>query len=207
MTGSRNIPDSRDILDAAAADPRSPAWDVVWNDTCDQGYATEGSERLLPWLARVCADFTPAERERPLVLAGFLALDATDRIHRSDEITALRLLARESLEAGASDARMYVYLQQAVLGLDGDQTWGRALDLVNDGEADVTCPACDTETLVSLDPSDSPVTAALDHPLAARLHEQAVAAGFPEVAASVALLFGRMDCPSCGDTFDVHSGL
>ncbi|GAA1620689.1 hypothetical protein [Actinoplanes couchii] len=195
------------LLDEAAADPRSPAWDVVWNDTCDQGYANAGSERLLPWLARVCAGFTPADRERPLVLAGFVALDAPDRPGFADEITALRLLTRENLEAGASDARMYVYLQQALLGLDGDETWGRSLDLLSDGEADVACPHCDGEHLISLDPADSPVVPALTVPLAARLHREALAAGFSEVAASVPLLFGRVDCPSCGAVFDVAGAL
>lgn len=201
MTAQRNV------LDEAAADPRSPAWDIVWNDTCDQGYAVHGSEHLLPWLARVCADFSPAGRERPLILAGFLALDAADRGRWAGEIAALRSLARQDLADGASDARMFVYLQQALLGLDGDQTWGRSLDLVTDGEADVVCPSCDGEQLISLDPGDSPVTPALTHPLAARLHEQALAAGFAEVAGSVALLFGRLDCPSCGHGFDVHEAL
>lgn len=199
--------DIRETLAEAAADPRSPAWDVVWNDTCDQGWAAAGSERMLPWLARVCAGFAPADRERPLVLAGFLALGAGDRQRFADEITALRLLTRENLEAGASDARMYVYLQQALLGLDGDETWGRSLDLLGDGEADVACPDCDDERLISLDPADSPVAPALPVPLAVRLHAESLAAGFPEVAASVPLLFGRLDCPECGADFDVPSAL
>ncbi|SDS25829.1 hypothetical protein [Actinoplanes derwentensis] len=201
MTGQQRT------LDAAAADARSPAWDVVWNDSCDQGFAFAGSERLLPWLARVCTDFTPTDRERPLVLAGFLALDADDRGRFTDEITALRLLTRQNLEFGASDARMFVYLQQAVLGLDGDETWGRSLDQLSDGEADVACPCCDGEQLISLDPGDSAVTPALTAPLATRLHAESLTAGFPEVASAVGLLFGHLDCPACGTPFDIPSAL
>jgi hypothetical protein len=189
----------------AAADPRSAAWDVVWHETIDQGDAIMGSERLLPWLAATCAGFAVAEREKALVLAGLIAVDVAgdDRERHAAEIAALRALTVENLTAGASDERMFVYLQQAVLGFDGDDTWGRRLDLINDGEAGAECPSCEAELLLSLDPADSPIVPDLSEPLAARLHAAAVSGGFPEVAATVGLLFGRCCCPECGAEFRV----
>ncbi|MFC4071352.1 hypothetical protein [Actinoplanes subglobosus] len=133
----------------AAADSRSAAWDVVWHETIDQGEAVMGSETLLPWLATVCAGFSIREREKALVLAGLIAVDTVDpeRGRYAGEIAVLRALTVENLVAGASDERMFVYLQQAVLGFDGDDTWGRRLDLINDGEAGVECPSCEAELL------------------------------------------------------------
>ncbi len=189
----------------AAADPRSAAWDVVWHESIDQGEAVLGSERLLPWLAATCAGFAVAEREKALVLAGLIAVDIVgdDRSRHAPEIAALRALTVENLRAGASDERMFVYLQQAVLGFDGDDTWGRQLDLINDGEASVECPSCEGELLLSLDPDDSPIEPDLSEQLAARLHAEALTSGFPEVAATVGLLFGRGCCPACGAGFRV----
>ncbi|WP_433790150.1 hypothetical protein [Actinoplanes sp. CA-252034] len=189
----------------AAADPRSAAWDVVWHETIDQGDAVMGSEKLLPWLAATCAGFPVAEREKALVLAGLIAVDTVerDRERYAAEIAALRSLTVENLTAGASDERMFVYLQQAVLGFDGDDVWGRQLDLINDGETAVECPSCEAELLLSLDPADSEIEPDLPGPLAARLHAEAVAGGFPEVASTVGLLFGRGSCPECGAGFQV----
>lgn len=189
----------------AAADPRSAAWDVVWHETIDQGEAVMGSETLLPWLATVCAGFSISEREKALVLAGLIAVDTVDpeRERYAGEIAVLRALTVENLVAGASDERMFVYLQQAVLGFDGDDTWGRRLDLINDGEADVECPSCEAELLLSLDPADSEIEPDLSPDLAAHLHAEAIAAGFPEVAAAIGLLFGRFRCPDCDTDFRI----
>jgi hypothetical protein len=189
----------------AAADPRSAAWDVVWHESINQGDAVLGSERLLPWLADACAGFTVGEREKALVLGGLIAVDIVgrDREQYAPEIAALRALTIENLAAGASDERMFVYMQQAVLGFDGDDTWGRQLDLINDGEVGVECPSCEAEQLLSLDPTDSRIEPDLSVSLAARLHAEALTSGFPEVAATVGLLFGRCSCPECGAEFRV----
>ncbi|WP_035855780.1 hypothetical protein [Cryptosporangium arvum] len=44
-------------LDAATADPESPAWSRIWGESCRQGTCTPGSPALLPWLARTSAGF------------------------------------------------------------------------------------------------------------------------------------------------------
>ncbi|MEU8658288.1 hypothetical protein [Actinoplanes philippinensis] len=193
----------------AAADARSAAWDIVWHESIDQGSAVVGSAALLPWLASVCGRFAAGEREKPLVLAGLIAVDTVDgeRERHAGAIAALRALTLENLAAGASDERIFVYLQQAVLGFDGDDVWGRRLDLINDGEADVECPSCEADLVVSLDPDDSEIEPDLSAELAGRLHAEAVAAGFPEVAAAVGLLFGRGVCPECGTSFSVAEQL
>ncbi|WP_212998420.1 hypothetical protein [Winogradskya consettensis] len=96
------------------------------------------SADLLPWLARTCASLAADDRERFLATAGFIAVDASDdeRTRYAEEIATLRNLALQGLPAASTDA-MYVHLQQAILGLDGDELWGHELDHVNDGEADI----------------------------------------------------------------------
>ena len=90
----------------------------------------------------------PGGRENAVVLAGAIAVDAGDasRAAYATEIGALRALALECLPGASSDT-MFVYLQQAVLGLDGDDIWGKELDRINDGEYDVQCPECEEEIL------------------------------------------------------------
>lgn len=75
------------------------------------------------------------------MLAGFIALDADDagRAAYAGEIATLRALAVDCLPGASSDST-FVYLQQAVLGFDGDEIWGKELDHLNDGEIDVQWP-------------------------------------------------------------------
>jgi hypothetical protein len=110
---------SSELLDSASADPASPAWGLIWREVCHQGTCDPASAVLLPWLAQTCAAFFPAGREKAVVLAGSIAVDASeaDRAVYTDEIVALRALAVNCLP-GASNDSMFVYLQQAVLGFD-----------------------------------------------------------------------------------------
>ncbi|MGW3810284.1 hypothetical protein ACWD50_27015, partial [Micromonospora sp. NPDC005113] len=62
-------------------------------------------------------------------------------------------------------------LQQAVLGFDGDEIWGKELDHLNDGEIDVQCPGCDEELLLDLQSEDSGIEPGLSSELAGRLHQ------------------------------------
>ncbi|WP_127503387.1 hypothetical protein [Actinoplanes solisilvae] len=184
------------IFDLAAADPASPAWNDIWQQSCHQGTCDPASAALLPWLAQTCASFTPRSREQAMCLAGFIAVDATDadRAVHAGDIATLRALATECLPTASSD-EMFVHLQQAVLGLDGDEVWGKELDRVLDGEVDVECPECGEETLVDLtDPAISP---GLSSPVAVRVHAEAVGAGRDAVATAVTRLFGRTRCPDC----------
>jgi hypothetical protein len=188
-------------LEAAAADPASPAWDVIWKASCHQGTCDPASAVLLPWLAQTAAAFSPHDREQAVILAGCIAVDADDagRAAFAEQIAALRALAMDGLSTASSDS-MFVYLQQAVLGFDGDEVWGKQLDHINDGEVDVQCPACEEELLVELDPEDASIEPGLSSPLAGRLHAQAVQANRD--------LFGRLNCPTCGVRFNLaeHMG-
>jgi hypothetical protein len=84
----------QEALDAAADDPASPAWDLIWQESCHQGTCDPASAVLLPWLARTCANLSPQDRERGVVLAGFIAVDADDlsRGLYAGDIATLRAL-------------------------------------------------------------------------------------------------------------------
>jgi hypothetical protein len=193
-----------DLLASAAADPASPAWDLIWRESCHQGTCDPASAVLLPWLARITTAFPRRDRERAVVFAGFIAVDADEagRAAFADAIATLRALAVDGLSSASSDS-MFVYLQQAVLGFDGDEVWGKELDRINDGEIDVQCPDCEEELLVGLDPADSPIEPGLSSELAGRLHAQAVQANRQSVATALTYLFGRLDCPNCGVRFNL----
>ncbi|NUT35773.1 MAG: hypothetical protein HOV79_22185 [Hamadaea sp.] len=150
------------LLDAAAADPRSPAWDEIWQQSCHQGTCAPASAVLLPLLARACAALSLAERAKPLVFAGFVAVDAdpASRARYAADIASLRAQAMQSLGSPDLDDLMFVYLLQAVLGFDGDEIWGKQLDRLSDGEAEPSCPACDVEMVVELS-ADAPITPGL----------------------------------------------
>ncbi|GAA4556611.1 hypothetical protein [Planotetraspora kaengkrachanensis] len=195
----------QDALDAAVADPGSPAWDLIWQESCDQGTCDPASAVLLPWLARTCANFSPQDRERAVVLAGFIAVDADEKSRGlyADNIATLRALTLECLASGGSSDTMFVYLQQAVLGFDGDEVWGKELDRINDGEVDVQCPACAEDLLIDLQPVGSSIEAGLSSQLATRLHAEASRVGHESVVTALTYLFGRMNCPACGATFNV----
>jgi hypothetical protein len=195
---------SPEVLESAAADPASPAWDVIWQESCHQGTCDPASAVLLPWLAQTSTVFAPQEREKAVILAGFIAVDADDasRAAFAEQIAALRALAMDGLSTASSDS-MFVYLQQAVLGFDGDEFWGKELDHINDGEVDVRCPECEEDLLVDLDADDGSIEPGLSSELAGRLHAQAVQANRDAVAIGLTHLFGRLSCPNCGVRFNL----
>jgi hypothetical protein len=197
-----------DVLRAAAADPASPAWKVVWERSGHQGTRDPGSAVLLPWLATTIAAFVDDQRETPLALAGFIAVDATDadRATYANEIEALRGLAIDR-HHGATDDPVFVYLLQAILGFEGDEIWGKQLDHLNDGEVDVQCPECDEDMLLDLLTDQSEITPGSPSELAERLHAQAVGAGREAIAACLIRLFGRVVCPECSASFNVADNL
>lgn len=204
----RRVEFPRNVLQSAAADPASAAWSTIWQQSCHQGTCDPASAVLLPWLSTTIAAFSADRRETPLALAGFIALDATDadRAAYADDIAALRAMAVERLPE-ASDDPAFVYLLQAILGFDGDETWGKELDHLNDGEVEVRCPECDEETLVDLSTDDPEVVPGLSSGLAERLHAQATHAGRGTVATGMTRLFGRVDCSSCGTRSSVADHL
>lgn len=71
---------------------------------------------------------------------------------------------------------MFACLQQAVLGFDGDEFWGKELDRINDGEVNVQRPACEEDQLIDLQPGHSSTEPRLYSQLVTRLR-RSVAAG------------------------------
>lgn len=204
----RRVQITSEVLRAAATDPASPAWETIWGQACHQGTCDPESAALLPWLAATAVGFAGAHLEMPLTLAGFVTADATsaDRVTYAKEIEALRALAVDRL-AEASDDHAFVSLLQAILGLEGDEIWGKELDRLNDGEADVQCPECAEETLLDITAENPDIAPGLSSELAKRLHAQAVAADREPVAAGLTRLFGRSVCSECGASFNVADNL
>ncbi|MET7868104.1 hypothetical protein [Micromonospora taraxaci] len=196
---------AQEILDAAAADPNSPAWEQIWNGPSPDGTWDLPEPAILPWLARTCSAFSRRERVEVLTLAGVVAqaADAASRTLYAQEIAFLRALACDGLTNEAFHDFTFVNLQQAVLGLDGERVWSSELSHINGGEAELECPACESELLLCLEPGESTIEPGLSSELAERLHDEAVQAGREFVATSLTKLFGRFTCPECRTTFNI----
>jgi hypothetical protein len=199
---------SSEVLRAAATEPVSPAWGTIWGQVCHQGTCDPQSAALLPWLATTAAGFAGGRPDGPVTLAGFITADATaaDRVTYAEEIDVLRALAVDRLPKASND-HDFVHLLQAILGLEGNEIWGKELDRLNDGEADVQCPECDEETLLDITAANPEIAPELSSELARRLHAQAVAAGREAVAAGITRLFGRLACAECGASFTIADNL
>jgi hypothetical protein len=199
---------SAEELQAAATDPASPAWTTIWGQACHQGFCDPDSPTLLPWLATTAVGLVGDQLDTPLILAGFITTDATaeDRATYAKEIEGLRALAVDRLPE-ASDDHAFVHLLQAVLGLEGSEVWGKELDRLDDGEADVQCPECAEETLLDITAENPDITPGLSSELAKRLHAQAVGADRGAVATALTRLFGRLECAECGASFNIADNL
>jgi hypothetical protein len=195
------------LLDAAAADPKSSAWTDIWRQSCHQGTCDPASAALLPWLATTCAAFAQEDRVNVLVFAAAIAVDAdgTGRRLYANDIATLRAMTLERLAAGTSDDATFVYLLQAVLAFEGDETWGKELDRVIAREVDIRCPMCEREALIEFQPDL--IEPGLSSELARRVHAAAEQAGRDQVATAFTYLFGRTSCTSCGTRFAIADNL
>ncbi|MFC7532055.1 hypothetical protein [Actinoplanes sp. GCM10030250] len=196
---------AQEVLDMAAGDPRSPAWQQIWNFPSPDGVRVIPEPAILPWLARTCAAFTPTDRVEVLELAGVVArtADAKSRTAYAPEIAALRVFASEALANEAFHDYTFVRLLMADLGLCGEGVWSSELSVVNGGEVEVDCPECGEELLLCLEPGQSTIEPGLSSELAGRLHAAAVRAGRESVATALSRLFGCFTCPGCSATFDI----
>jgi hypothetical protein len=163
---------------------------------------------LMPLLARQATGARHASHGSSLLdhAVGRHSADDAGRAAYAGEIATLRVLAVDCLPGALSDST-FVYLQQAVLGFDGDEIWGKELDHLNDGEIDVQCPGCNEELLLDLQSEDSGIEPELSSELAGRLHAEAVQTGRESVAAHLTRLFGRLSCPSCSTRFNLADHL
>lgn len=220
------------LLDRVTPDPADPAWEELWSRLCHQGTVYPASFAALPRLESLARAWSPHVRDLILHLAGAIAC-STDRVgvdgdtlgHLSLTIQRLHSLGLESLPAVHRSAPGFVYLLQALLGLEGDAFWGARLDGLVDGELMGQCPHCASELYVVIGENGEFVTAEewIDRPNVARepivpgrlpldppgewIRQQAVAAGQSELAARIGLLFGGSRCPVCSASIRIPEAL
>jgi uncharacterized Zn-finger protein len=187
-------------------------------------------------LAEIAGRWSTAQRTMPLALAADIVSsvdqpygDIDPHFTYSSEIARLRALTEETLRSSDldDDSSTYVYVLQALLAYEGVEVWGNHLDGLNNEEYEVACPQCDEETFIAfgqygafttqdgmymrdtgskrlpLLPADPADLADIGE----RLHARAIADGHPDVAEKLTYVFGRADCPACGERFRVEQAI
>lgn len=224
------------LLARVEPDMRSPLWTDLWSRLCHQGTVYSASFAALPMLTEIADRWSAAERVIALALAGNIVSsvdqpygDVDPIVSYPSEIARLRALTEETLQSShlADDSATYVHMLQALLSFEGVEVWGEQLDGLNDEEYEVACPQCDEETFVAfgqygafttqddmyMRDTDSkrlrlvPADPAELVGIGKRLHTRAIADGHPDVAAKLAYVFGRADCPACGERFRVDEAI
>ncbi|MEU3242718.1 hypothetical protein [Streptomyces sp. NPDC006875] len=223
------------LLDTVRWLPTDATWTALWSRLCHQGTAYSASHAALPALRDIARQWSPADRQMPLLLAGAIAA-STDQpygepdphVAYASEMSDLKQLTEEALQDPTlgDDSNTYVYLLAALLGFEGDEVWGAQLDGLNDDEYEVPCPACSSENFIALGESgffstlDSlymnetaarklplqPATPPLEG-LAHRLHSRALADGQAEVAQKLTYVFGEAQCADCYAVFGVAEAI
>jgi hypothetical protein len=224
------------LLELAVPDMRSEVWTELWSRLCHQGTVYPASFAALPVLTLLARQWSPADRVMPLILAGDIVAstdrphDARDpRVSYGAEVSELIGLTEQALQNPGLrlDPATYIYLLQALLGLEGVEVWGDRLDGVNDEEYEVPCPSCGTgnfvvfgkdghfTTLDSMymnkpDGERIPLQPKQPHdlgPLGSRLHARVLADGHPDLADKLTYVFGSAYCVDCGTLFQVDQAV
>ncbi|MFS4094777.1 hypothetical protein [Streptomyces sp. AF1A] len=220
------------LLDAVSPDPRNPAWTALWSRLCHQGTVYSASHAALPVLRDMARQWSPVDRQTPLLLAGAIAAGTDQPYGEQDphvtyasEMSDLAQLTDGALRDPSlgDDPGTYVYLLAALIGFEGVEVWGEELDGLNDDEYEVPCPACGTENFVAFgeygcfSTTDSmymrdtaakklplrPADASNLEGLARRLHSRALADGQTDVARKLTYVFGDAQCAECDEIFSV----
>jgi hypothetical protein len=224
------------LLARVEPDVRSPIWTDLWSRLCHQGTVYSASFAALPMLTEIADRWSAAERVMVLALAGDIVSSVGQACGNIDpivsyasEITRLQALTEETLQSShlADDPNSYVHMLQALLSFEGVEVWSELLDGLNDDEYEGVCPQCDEETLVAfgqygafttqddmyMRDTDSkrlpliPLDPAQLVGIGKRLHTRAIADGHPDVATKLTYVFGRADCPACGERFRVDEAI
>ncbi len=223
------------LLDSVGTDPRAPAWGELWSRLCHQGTVYSASYAALPALTQMARQWSPADRQTPLILAGAIVAssdqpygDEDPREAHATEIAELLGLVEEALRdpSLADDAATYVYLLQALLSFEGVEVWAEQLGGLNDEEYEIACPACESENFIAFgqygcfSTTDSmymksaakrvylqPKEPSAMQGLARRLHARALADGHPGVANKLTFVFGRARCADCDAIFSVEEAI
>ncbi|MGW1670654.1 hypothetical protein [Streptomyces sp. NPDC002324] len=220
------------LLDRVSKAPNDSDWTELWSRLCHQGTVYSASHAALPALRDMARQWSPADRQQPLLLAGAIAASTDQPYGEQDphvayasEMSDLLQLTEEALrDPSLSDAPgTYVYLLAALLGFEDVPVWGEQLDGLNDDEYEVPCPACSAENFIAFgeygffSTTDSMYmneTAAKKIPLqpadssalkglAQRLRSRALADNQADVAGKLTYLFGRAQCAECDAVFSV----
>ncbi|XVQ10515.1 hypothetical protein ACQP1W_49785 [Spirillospora sp. CA-255316] len=214
------------MLDRLVPDEAAEVWTELWSAICHQGTVYSASFAALPRLTELARDWAPADRLRPLSLAGSIVAGANQdhglgdvRAEHAAEIAELLRLAEETLEAVGGEIResAFLGLLQSILAFENVPVWSeRIRDLVS-GEFELYCEDCDGLMHIILDgprfyiyvigaePKGEVVPVAPDdlEPLGRRLYLAAEAAGRPNIMTQLLHLFGTTACPECGRSFQV----
>ncbi|MGW1588342.1 hypothetical protein [Streptomyces sp. NPDC002386] len=224
------------LLDAVSPAPKDSGWTELWSRLCHQGTVYSASYAALPALRDMARQWSPADRQMPLTLAGAIAA-STDRpydeqdphVAYASEMSDLVQLTEEALQDPAlgDDPGTYVYLLAALISFQGVEDWGEQLDGLNDDEYEVPCPSCSTENFIAFGeygcfsttdsmymnettakkmPLQPADTSALEG-LAQRLHSRALADGQTDVAHKLSYVFGKAQCAECGEVFSVAEAI
>jgi hypothetical protein len=226
-----NAADIPALLQALSPDPEAEVWSKLWSRVCHQGTVYSASFPVLPSLLDAANGWPPAGRVMPLSLAGGIAcsqdrVGACDPAQFQSTIAALHGLALHTLSAAGLSRLDLVYLLQAALALDGDTLWGGCLDRIESGEFEGACPACAADLLLAVgqygffattdewvnrpETPRVPIQPAAPSDLRGVgrwLHQQAMAAGQPELALWVLHLFGLVACPACDSRIQVAEAI
>ncbi|MCM0673723.1 hypothetical protein NCC78_03220 [Micromonospora phytophila] len=212
-----------ELLAEAASDPRAPAWGVLYERACQEGFDKAEETLLIARLATIASVFMPADRDEVLILAGKLAVDMDERSHRrqADILVQLCHLTTDWLPTPA-DARSFIYRLRAVMALEGDMLWGEELERLIYDEVEVECPNCETSLFIAFgerghfathedyatksDVAQTPLLPATSVDLEGvglRLYCMSTEVGQQSVAEAVTHVFGRATCTQCAGTFRV----
>ncbi|MFF6807536.1 hypothetical protein [Streptomyces sp. NPDC012616] len=112
-------------------------WTELWSRLCHQGTVYSASHAALPALRDMARQWSPADRQQPLLLAGAIAASTDQPYGEQDphvayasEMSDLLQLTEEALRDASlsDDPGTYVYLLAALLGFEDVEVWGEQLD-------------------------------------------------------------------------------
>ena len=146
------------MLEQAESDPQGPIWRDLGSCLYHQGTVYSASYAALPTLTRLARQWTPTQRQEPLLLACGI-LSSTDRpydqpdplIARAAEIAELTALAEETLRDSslADDEGAYLFLLQALLAFEGVEVRNVELEGLANDEYEVPCPHCEADNFIA----------------------------------------------------------
>jgi hypothetical protein len=216
------------LLDSVTPDDSHPAWHELWSRLCHQGTVYPASFAALPRLESLARAWNGPQRDPLLHLAGAIVC-SRDRVDVDGDplgpldgtIRKLHQLALECLEDDRRSELDFVYLLQAVRGLERDALWGIQLDGLAAGELPARCPACAVDLYVVVGEdghfvttderlSQTDVVREAITPAEVPLHQPgewmrraAMKAGQSHVAVQLGFLFGTSICSSCAAPFQI----